>query len=231
LGLLQPIGLGPDCTLLFGRRRLAAIEELGRETIRAVIFDDMSEVDSELATIHENLMRRELTVLERSQAMARCKELYEAAHPATKRGGDRTRRGEQNAESAFCSETARKTGRSRRAIEEEVAIGEGVTEEAAGEIKGTPVEDHKGKLSRLAKTPKARQPKVARELVDEKPPKPGTQKSDPRMFSRLKDYYGAGLRKLDALQKTVPADKFHRHAIEHGKGVIAVLEDWQKATR
>ena len=41
---------------------------------------------AEMAELDENLMRRELTVLQRAEMLARRKQLYEALHPEAKRG-------------------------------------------------------------------------------------------------------------------------------------------------
>jgi lipopolysaccharide biosynthesis regulator YciM len=80
-------------------------------------------------------------------------------------------------------------------------------------------------------TKKQAESEIAAKLARHTAPANGKQKSDPRAFASLKDYFGAGLRKLDALHKLVPADEFHQKAIEAGKQVIAALEDWQKAIR
>jgi len=85
--------------------------------------------------------------------LARCKELYEAQHPETKHGsqgggrdGKGTRRMTENADSAtsvassFVKDTAEKTGRGKRTVEEDVAIGTKLTPAAAEIIRGTPVD-------------------------------------------------------------------------------------------
>ena len=61
---------------------------LGHETIRAETVD-LGDLDRELAEIDENLIRNELTALERGEHLARRKAIYELLHPETKQGGDR----------------------------------------------------------------------------------------------------------------------------------------------
>ena len=63
-----------------GYHRLEACRELGWTSIPAVIveFDDLH---AEIAEIDENLVRNELTALERSEQFRRRKDVYEAIHP------------------------------------------------------------------------------------------------------------------------------------------------------
>lgn len=62
LGLLQPIGITPDHTLIFGERRLEAARMAGWETIEARVIKIASIVDGELA---ENDIRKNFTASER----------------------------------------------------------------------------------------------------------------------------------------------------------------------
>src|SRR5215813_2518015 len=89
LRLLQPILLiqeGSRYRLIAGWRRYNACMRLGWSKIPAVVRT-MDDLHAELATIDENLVRQELTVLERCEQLARRKEIYEALHPETKHGG------------------------------------------------------------------------------------------------------------------------------------------------
>lgn len=62
LGLLQPIGVQPDLTLVFGHRRLLACQSLGFETIPACIVD----IDAIILGEHaENEFRKDFTLSER----------------------------------------------------------------------------------------------------------------------------------------------------------------------
>lgn len=85
LGLLQPIVITEDRRLVAGMHRLEACRKLGWQEIdaRIVQADDMR---AELAEIDENLVRNELTALERAEQLARRKAIYEALHPETRKG-------------------------------------------------------------------------------------------------------------------------------------------------
>ena len=62
VGLLQPIGIRPDNTLVYGERRLRAFRQLGRSTIPARVIDVPALVLAEHA---ENEIREDFTPSER----------------------------------------------------------------------------------------------------------------------------------------------------------------------
>ena len=90
IGLLNPITVTKSLRLVAGGNRLAAYRFLGRPEIEAKVID-LDDLDAELAEIDENLMRNELTVLERGEQFLRRKQIYVIKHPeaepVTKRGG------------------------------------------------------------------------------------------------------------------------------------------------
>ena len=69
-GLINPITVRTDLTLVSGYHRLAAAKLLGWTQIDARIAD-VDEVDAELMEIAENLARHDLTVWEQSKHIAR----------------------------------------------------------------------------------------------------------------------------------------------------------------
>jgi N6-adenosine-specific RNA methylase IME4 len=84
LGLLQPIGIRNDGTLVFGWHRLEACKLLGWDEIEATVVSAEDALRAELAEIDENLVRNELTALERAEHLARRKEIYEQLYPLAK---------------------------------------------------------------------------------------------------------------------------------------------------
>lgn len=68
-GLLQPIILHADMTLVAGERRLRAHIELQKPTILARIFEKLSPVERYEAELQENLARKQLTWQEEVQAI------------------------------------------------------------------------------------------------------------------------------------------------------------------
>lgn len=65
LGLLQPITISPDGTLLCGRRRLEAIRQLRWQTVKVWVRSGLSdELNSLLAQQDDNLLHKPLSVIE-----------------------------------------------------------------------------------------------------------------------------------------------------------------------
>ena len=163
LGQLQAIGVTKDRTLVYGAHRLKAAKHLGWNTIRALVLD-LDDLHRELAEIDENLVREDLTQLERSEYSARRKRVYEAIHPQTKpvniRGGP-GRGHKTNPESgsvsrtpAFVDDTASKTHRSRAAIAADVQIAESIPDKVRDTLRDTASADSKEDLLALARLKK-----------------------------------------------------------------------------
>lgn len=115
---MEPIGdsESPDYQphLVVGQHRLEACRRLGHRDIAAFVAT-MDELDRELWRIDENLIRAELTPMERDEHLARRAELFKA------KGGKKipTPGGEQ--EIGFAKDTADQTGLSKRTINKALA--------------------------------------------------------------------------------------------------------------
>jgi N6-adenosine-specific RNA methylase IME4/ParB-like chromosome segregation protein Spo0J len=132
-GLLQAIVVrpgSPGYVLSAGRHRLEAHRKLGLASIRAVVREGLDADQAELIEIDENLIRADLSPIERDLHHARRKQLYERAHPETKRGGDRRSKshGATLKSPAFINDTARKTGAHRATVARSVARGTALNE-------------------------------------------------------------------------------------------------------
>ena len=109
--------------LIAGAHRLAAVRSLGLPTIAAIPFEG-SELQAELVEIEENLIRRELSEMDRATFLARHKAVWEALYPQAKHGGDRRRRAsgqhghlnQHPLESRFSAVAAAKLGWAERTI-------------------------------------------------------------------------------------------------------------------
>lgn len=171
IGLLQPIVISSDKRLIAGLHRLEAYKQLGWQEIDCVV-KEYGKLEAELAEIDENLVRAELTVLERAEHLKRRKEIYEAKHPEAKpvtvRGGPgRGHKTDEKISSvlSFAEATAAKLGVSPRTIQQEVQIAKKLADDVKEIIKGTPVEDNKTALLELARKPQEEQRKTVAQLI------------------------------------------------------------------
>jgi N6-adenosine-specific RNA methylase IME4 len=158
--MLQPILLRPRSRdgyiLIAGRHRLEAVRQLhkrklGPDHIRAEIVDNLDADTALLAEIDENLVRSELSPIERALHVARRKKLYETLHPETKAkvAGGKARQGTASDNLSFAESTAKATGKNRRSVERDAARGD---LDGIGEAIGTSL-DKGEELDHLIKLP------------------------------------------------------------------------------
>ncbi len=180
LGLIEPIVITDKNILIAGYHRLQAFKDLNYAKIPTVI-KNVDEINAELLEIDENLIRHELTQLEKSEQLQRRKEIYEILNPNTKanavRQNNLPKRNDfvlgdeqetQVQEKSFTQETSEKTGLSQRSIQQSVQIAENLTEEAKDKIKEVKLEDNKTALLEVARTEPEKQLEKIDELVDKK---------------------------------------------------------------
>lgn len=169
IGLLNPITVrevGDEFMLVAGRHRLEAAKLLDWSKIPAVIVE-LDDVDRMLAEIDENLIRNDLSDLERSEHLAERKRLYLLKHPETKRGtaganasNSAQGKGVANETVSFATDTAEKTGRTERAIQQDVQIAESIPDDVRDAIRETPLADSKTDLLDMARLPEEAQREI-----------------------------------------------------------------------
>lgn len=136
LGLLNPVTINEDKTLIAGMHRLEACKLLGHEEIK-VNKINLSFLLAELAEIDENLVRNDLHWLEQDNQLKKRKEIYEKLHPETKNGGDRKSdksERENRVLKTFSEDTAEKLGQSQRTIQESIQRADKFSEEIEEQI-------------------------------------------------------------------------------------------------
>lgn len=79
-GLLQPLTVSKDGRVLAGRRRLAAAQAAGLETVPVLIVDTINELDEREIELFENLHRKDLTWQERMRLTVRIHDLMRDTH-------------------------------------------------------------------------------------------------------------------------------------------------------
>ena len=163
VGLINPITVTGDYRLIAGYHRLEACRRLGWAEIPATVCD-LDALHAELAEIDENLIRTELSVLDRSEQLARRKVIYEALHPETKRGGDQrseSARSKRNDFVSFAKDTAEKVQVTERTVQQEIQIATSLASDVKEAIRDTPLADNKTALMTLAK----KTPEVQRAMI------------------------------------------------------------------
>lgn len=154
VGLLNPITLDQNNTLVAGLHRLEAARLLGWTEIECTAIG-MNTVQAELAEIDENIVRTRLNRQELCEQLLRRKEIYETLHPET-RHGMRNGQTAKNANLAtletksFAEDTAEKTGMSKRAVSRLLQIANNLTGDARRIVEANNMtQDTALKLSRL----------------------------------------------------------------------------------
>ncbi len=205
VGMMNPITVTGDYTLIAGLHRLEAAKKLGWTEVECRI-SDMDSLHTELAEIDENVIRTGLSDLELSELLARRKKIYETLHPATiarnlpghasnyESSSDKL----TGEEKPFSQDTAEKMGVSPRTVERHVQIGENLTPEAKEILHGTDMKITKQNLTKLSRLEPNQQAEAAKQLTD------GTIKSVDEYTSggaatvREDNYYRTGAFIVDA---------------------------------
>ena len=178
IGLLHPIVVDANNILIAGLHRLEAANLLGWDEIPCVVFN-ISNAE-ELAEIHENLIRAELTELEKADLLCRAKEIYELRHPESSKiekikknlrqftDGDKMSLSDKVNNynglrdiKGFTENTADKISDSTRSIQRLMQISKNIAPDVKEQIKDTPIADSKTELLSLARV----EPEMQKEIM------------------------------------------------------------------
>lgn len=172
LGLLNPITITSDFALVAGYHRYLACKSLGWKEIPTVTIH-VDGLRVELAEIDENLIRNELSEIDRGENLVRRKEIYEALYPQTKHGasgGWHNNKGNKletadSAVSSFNKDTAAKTGISERVVFESIQIARDIAPAVKDIIRDTDLADRKTDLLSISRLSPDRQMQVAQKIL------------------------------------------------------------------
>lgn len=163
VGLLNPITVDPNHTLIAGLHRLEAVQCLGWTEIECTVCG-LEGLQAELAEIDENVVRTALSTIEYGELLERRKELYESLYPETKVGlsqaagmnratGKHVSDKSSSTSKSFAQDTAGKLGVSVRTVERTIQTMKGLTAETRAVFRGFPnyklSQSNAAKLSRL----------------------------------------------------------------------------------
>ena len=204
VGLMNPITITQDNTLIAGLHRLEAVKLLGWTEIECVVSEAYG-LQAELAEIDENFVRAGLSHRELGDLLLRRKELYEALHPET-------RQGQRNGQTAkndsltllgakpFSEDTADKLGVSKRTVERLVQTAANLTPEAKKTIRDAGDKITKGAALKISKLPPDQQAEAAAVLTiaSPAPKRQGMMDSESalREFMALCSRYVSGIEAL-----------------------------------
>ena len=238
VGLLHPIPVTTDYTLIAGLHRLESAKLLGWAEIACTVFD-MDDLHTQMAEIDENIYRTGLSDLAMSELLARRKRLYETMHPtsiARNKPGHASNYQSSDDKlpsevKSFAQDTAEKLGVSKRTVERCVQIAENLTPMAKQLLRQSSRKISQTNLLKLSKLRPAQQNEAAMKLsdgqidsVDEYLDEIETEK--PHLF-----YYATGTYYIDTFAEhairflTVPNN--HRERLEHYRSKFS-LEDLKK---
>jgi ParB family chromosome partitioning protein len=112
--------------------------------INAVIVEDATPDQIELARIDENLLHRPLTPSAEAKALLRRKQIFQKIFPQAKRGGDRrsiASKSQVGRPKNFAAATAAATGRSERSINRATARGENIADSVLSKVSGSKLDN------------------------------------------------------------------------------------------
>ena len=204
VGLMNPITVTQDNTLIAGLHRLEAVKLLGWTEIECVV-SEADGLQAELAEIDENFVRAGLSHRELGDLLLRRKELYEAIHPETRQGQRNGQTAKNDnltvlAAKPFSEDTADKLGISKRTVERLVQTAANLTPEAKKTIRDAGDKITKGAALKISKLPPDQQAEAAAVLTIA----PSTQKKQRIMdgeavlteFTSLCSRYVSGIKSL-----------------------------------
>ena len=204
VGLMNPITVTQDNTLIAGLHRLEAVKLLGWTEIECTV-SDADGLQAELAEIDENFVRAGLSHRELGDLLLRRKELYEAIHPETRQGQRNGQTAKNDkltvlAAKPFSEDTADKLGISKRTVERLVQTAANLTPEAKKTIRDAGDKITKGAALKISRLPPDQQAEAAAVLTIA-PPTPKKQgmmdgEAALREFTSLCSRYVSGIKSL-----------------------------------
>lgn len=180
---IEVVERGDGYRLIAGGHRLDAHRIVGRTTIEAEVYTAAAFADEaaiRLREIKENMLRFELTALDRAVHLATWKEIHEASYEPPKRGRKpKTIAPEELAQNSaafaqsFSKAASDALGISERSVQVAVQIAAGIDLDVRDRIAGAPIADTASELLQLAHQIPVRQAKIVDLLLSD-PPRAGS---------------------------------------------------------
>lgn len=171
VGLLNPITIDQEHTLIAGLHRLEAAKSLGWTEIECTV-SSLEGLLAELAEVDENVVRRGLSAVEYSDLLLRRKEIYETLYPEVRHGGDRKSEkikiAKCNLDSSpkpFIEDTAEKLGVHPSTVARQIQTAKNLTTEAKDIIRNTGTKITKKDALKLSRLKPEQQKEAASQLA------------------------------------------------------------------
>jgi len=166
VGLINPITIDNDNTLIAGAHRYEACKYLGFDEIECIVLD-CDELRTELAEIDENLIRNELDPISIGELAIRRDEILDALGLRAKQGDNRfTDRGADSAPLQTTANIAKEAGVSERVLQENKQLARDLTPESKEAVRK--VSAPKQDAMKLARKPPEEQEAIAEKILDGK---------------------------------------------------------------
>lgn len=169
-GLINPVTVratpnakGGKYTLVAGAHRLRACIINQAEEIDAIIVKS-DQTASKLLEVTENLIRNDLSVIDRAAHVQVLRDLYEEENGKIKRGGDQKSKGQLDRlieNKGFASYVSDRLGLSTEAIKRLNRISQNLNPQLREGLRQTPLADNQAALLKLAKKEQAEQQRIA----------------------------------------------------------------------
>ena len=242
VGLISPIRIrkaGDGWQIVAGHHRVAAARAIGWESINAIVTEAGENLQAELIEIDENLCRSELSPAQRTAAIKRRKQIWEALHPNSGTSCPTIPERGRGRPQEFAAETAAASGQSKRDINRDLARAESLGDDL-DRIVGTSL-DKGVELDALKAMPEQERKELidraeAGEKVSARNPKQPKQAKQPE--PEPEEYFGPSEEEIaeaeaharesvDALMKLAESDDALAAAIEENiklRARVDVLE-------
>lgn len=174
-GLTHPISVrrvGEGYRLVAGMHRLEAFRLMGADEIPCTISAAETDDEARLEEVMENLGRNELIALDRCRHLCELKQVWERMYPEAAHGkaSPKTQKMRLSSDApqifGFAKATAEKIGLSKRAIEQDVAIWKGLSQNSRLRLAGMPMAGKMTELKALSEQKHPRQQQILDLILD-----------------------------------------------------------------
>ena len=152
--------------LVAGAHRMRAMQIAGISDAICTVFDG-TDLQAQLREVDENLIRHELTELDRGAFLARRQVIYEQLHPQTRHGGNQdgpSRQFCRHGDVSFADDAAEKMRLSPRTVQRAIALHARLLPDVRSDLAGTWISDNAAQLDALSRLHPDAQRAAARAL-------------------------------------------------------------------